>query len=237
MTAELYQQPLFRVAGDRAILMEFGDGISPEIHARIRAMAVAVAAADLTGVIEYLPSYRSLALLYDPLQTSFARLRQELSDLQDNLAAVQVPKPRVVTLPVCYGGERGPDLAFVASHHQLTPTEVVALHTAPAYLVYMIGFTPGFPYLGGLPEQLHTPRLASPRKRVPAGSVGIANGQTGVYPIASPGGWQLIGQTPLRLFDPERESPFLLNAGDLLRFTAIDEEEFAALAAKPLPQP
>ncbi len=229
MNATLYRQPQFRVAGDRAILMELGDGISPEIHARIRAMLIALEAAELPGVVECLPSYRTLALLYDPLHTSFNRLRQELSDLHDRLAAVTVPEPRVVTLPVCYGGDLGPDLEFVAAHHRLTPAEVVALHTSPDYLVYMIGFTPGFPYLGGLPEALHTPRLTRPRKRVPAGSVGIANGQTGIYPIDSPGGWQLIGQTPARLFDPGRPSPFLLNAGDILRFAAIEREEFTAL--------
>jgi KipI family sensor histidine kinase inhibitor len=232
---ELYPEPLFRVAGDRGLLMELGEEISPKVQARIRAMILALEKTTLPGVVEYLPSYRSLAVVYDPLSTSFGLLREELRQVHQSLASLALPPPRLVEIPVCYGGELGPDLGFVAHHNQLTEQEVVSLHSGTDYLVYMIGFTPGFPYLGGLDERLHTPRLASPRKKVPAGSVGIANGQTGVYPIQSPGGWQLIGRTPVQLFDPGREEPFLLAAGDTLHFVAIDYPRYQELSADSVP--
>lgn len=232
---ELYPEPLFRVAGDRGLLMELGEEISPKIQERIRAMLLALEETPLSGVVEFLPGYRSLAVVYDPLCTSVTLLRAELLRIYQSLAGLALPPPRLVEIPVCYGGEFGPDLGFVARHNQLTEQEVISLHSGSDYLVYMIGFTPGFPYLGGLVERLHTPRLASPRKKVPAGSVGIANGQTGVYPIDSPGGWQLIGRTPLQLFDPGREEPFLLAAGDTLRFAAIDYPCYQALSANRVP--
>ncbi|HSL40013.1 MAG TPA: 5-oxoprolinase subunit PxpB [Desulforhopalus sp.] len=232
---ELYPEPYFRIAGDRGLLMELGEEISPKAQERIRAMMLTLENRSLPGVIEYLPSYRSLAVVYDPLRTSFAQLREELHQAYQSLAGIALPSPRLVEIPVCYGGELGPDLGFVARHNQLTEQEVISLHSGSDYLVYMIGFTPGFPYLGGLDERLHTPRLASPRKKVPAGSVGIANGQTGVYPIDSPGGWQLIGRTPLQLFDPGREEPFLLAAGDTLRFVAIDYPRYQELSADRVP--
>ena len=228
---ELYPEPLFRIAGDRGLLMELGEEISPKVQERIRAMILALEKTTLPGVVEYLPSYRSLAVVYDPLSTSFALLREDLRQVHQSLASLALPPPRLVEIPVCYGGEFGPDLGHVASHHQLAEQEVISLHSGTDYLVYMIGFTPGFPYLGGLDEQLHTPRLTSPRKMVPAGSVGIANGQTGIYPIDSPGGWQLIGRTPVQLFDPGREEPFLLAAGDTLRFVAIDYPRYQELSA------
>jgi inhibitor of KinA len=215
--------------------MELGEEISPKIQERIRAMLLALEKTPLSGVVEFLPGYRSLAVVYDPLCTSVTLLRAELLRIYQSLADLALPPPRLVEIPVCYGGEFGPDLGFVARHNQLTEQEVISLHSGSDYLVYMIGFTPGFPYLGGLDERLHTPRLASPRKKVPAGSVGIANGQTGVYPIDSPGGWQLIGRTPLQLFDPGREEPFLLAAGDTLRFSAIDYPCYQALSANRVP--
>jgi len=232
---ELYPEPLFRLAGDRGLLMELGEEISPIIQKRIRAMLLALEETSLPGVVEFLPGYRSLAVVYDPLCSSANLLRAELLRIYQSLAGLALPPPRLVEIPVCYGGELGPDLGFVARHNQLTEQEVVSLHSGSDYLVYMIGFTPGFPYLGGLDERLHTPRLASPRKKVPAGSVGIANGQTGVYPIDSPGGWQLIGRTPVQLFDPGREEPFLLAAGDTLRFVAIDYPRYHELSADRVP--
>ncbi|MEE4137694.1 MAG: 5-oxoprolinase subunit PxpB [Desulforhopalus sp.] len=232
---ELYPEPLFRLAGDRGLLMELGEEISPKIQEQIRAMLLALEETTLPGVVEFLPGYRSLAVVYDPLCTSANLLRAELLRIYQSLAGFALPPPRLVEIPVCYGGELGPDLGFVARHNQLTEQEVVSLHSGSDYLVYMIGFTPGFPYLGGLDQRLHTPRLASPRKKVPAGSVGIANGQTGVYPIDSPGGWQLIGRTPLQLFDPGREKPFLLAAGDTLRFVAIDYPRYQELSADRVP--
>jgi inhibitor of KinA len=230
MMATLYEAPLFRIAGDQGIIIEFGEGISPMIHERVRAMLLSLARQPLPGVLEYVPAYRSITLLYDPLVTTYYQVRAGLVELHRQSGGIVLPIPEVVELPVCYGGSLGPDLGFVAASHDLSEEEVIRLHCQPDYLIYMLGFSPGFPFLGGLPERLHTPRLASPRRMVPAGSVGIANGQTGVYPIASPGGWQLIGRTPVDLFDPGRNRPFLCRAGDLLRFRPISEEEYDILA-------
>ncbi len=210
--------------------MEFGEGISPRIHDRIRAMILTLDRERPAGVVEYSPAYRSITLLYDPLVTSFRQLQEKLVELDRGSGDIALPTPEVVELPVCYGGKFGPDLGFVATSNNLSEEEVIRLHCQPDYFVYMLGFSPGFPFLGGLPEALHTPRLESPRKKVPAGSVGIANGQTGVYPITSPGGWQLIGRTPLNLFDYRRDKPFLLSAGNILKFKPVSEEEFDALA-------
>jgi inhibitor of KinA len=231
MTTTLYDSPLFRIAGDQGLMMEFGEGISPLIHQRIQTMMLALDRERLDGVVEYSPAYRSITLIYDPLVTTFWQLQERLVELYRQTTDIILPTPEVVELPVCYGGRFGPDLSFVAAHHNLSEEEVIHLHCRPDYFVYMLGFSPGFPFLGGLPEALHTPRLKSPRKKVPAGSVGIANGQTGVYPIASPGGWQLIGRTPLKLFDYGRENPFLLSTGNILKFRSISEEEFELLAA------
>ena len=230
MTSDLYAEPVFRLAGDQGLMMEFGETISPLIHQRIKAMLFALDQERLAGVIEILPAYRSITLIYDPLVCSFPQLQERLGDLYRNTGEITLPEPRIVELPVCYGGTFGPDLGFVAKSHQLEEDAVIRLHCQPDYFIYMLGFSPGFPFLGGLPEALHTPRLESPRKKVPAGSVGIANGQTGVYPVESPGGWQLIGRTPLRLFDYERSEPFLFAAGNILKFKAIDEKEYWDLA-------
>ena len=232
MQTKLFEQPRFRIAGDQGLLMELGDGIDIRINERVRAVTLAIEQAQLKGVIEIVPTYRSVVVMYDPLQTRMNKLKEALTRLSDEVSGTGTPPPDRIEIPVCYGGGFGPDLDGVAARHGLPREEVIRLHTEPDYLVFMIGFTPGFPFLGGLPEQLHTPRLETPRAKVPAGSVGIANGQTGIYPIESPGGWQLIGRTPLKLFDPGRQMPFLVKAGDLLTFLSIDEEEFDRLAAK-----
>ena len=226
----LYPGVRFRLAGDRGLLAEYGDTISPEVNRKVRQVAAALEAQPLRGVIEVIPTYRSLFLLYDPMATSPEELQAALLELEERLTEVKIPPPREVEIPVCYGGEFGPDLAFVAESHGLSPEEVIRLHCQPLYQVYMVGFTPGFPFLGGLPKELHTPRRPTPRERVPAGSVGIAGEQTGIYPIESPGGWQLIGRTPLKVFDPNRPDPFLLKAGDLVRFRPIEPEEFRRIA-------
>lgn len=226
----LYPEVRFRLAGDRGLLAEYGDAISPEVNRKVRQVAAALEAQPLRGVIEVIPTYRSLFLLYDPMTTSPEELQAALLELEERLTEVKIPPPREVEIPVCYGGEFGPDLAFVAESHGLSPEEVIRLHCQPLYQVYMVGFTPGFPFLGGLPKELHTPRRPTPRERVPAGSVGIAGEQTGIYPIESPGGWQLIGRTPLKVFDPNRPDPFLLKAGDLVRFRPIEPEEFRRIA-------
>ncbi|HCY84198.1 MAG TPA: allophanate hydrolase [Desulfobacteraceae bacterium] len=225
----LYDTPEFRLAGDRGLLMAFGETIDPGINARIRAMASHLSRELPQGVEEIIPTYCSLILVYDPAETCPDILIPELTAMNDGLDDESLPEPEVVELPVCYHPDLGPDLLHVAEVHGLTPEAVVDIHTKPLYPVYMIGFTPGFPYLGGLDERLHTGRLSSPRTHVPAGSVGIANNQTGIYPIASPGGWQLIGQCPVKLFDPDRENPILLKAGSLLKFRAVSMDEFVSL--------
>jgi len=181
------------------------------------------------GIKEIIPTYRSILVLYDPAMTTPVVLQETLTAMEERLSDIEIPPPKIVEISVCYGEEFGPDIDYVAESHDLTVAEVIRIHSEPEYLIYMVGFTPGFPFLGGLPEKLHTPRLETPRTSVPAGSVGIANNQTGIYPITSPGGWQLIGRTPLRLFAPERKNPFLYQAGDRIRFKPISSEEYTRL--------
>lgn len=216
--------------GDSGVLAVFRQEISEEVSAQVFALDAAVRAAGLPGLGETVPAFASLLIRYDPLQTDYDRVAQAVSSLAEGPAPASAGAGRLVTIPVCYGGAFGPDLALVARHAGLAPQEVVRRHTAPEYRIYMVGFLPGFPYLGGLDPALFTPRLQNPRTSIPAGSVGIGGEQTGVYPVASPGGWQLIGRTPLRLFDPDR--PPLYTAGDRIRFVSITPEQFARLAAK-----
>jgi KipI family sensor histidine kinase inhibitor len=228
----LFKKPLLRMMGDRGFLVELGDEIAPEINRRVRVLTAALDQDVPEGVLEIVPTYRSILMIYDPLLTSPAKLEKEISGLLDRLDSIEIPEPTVVHIPVCYGGEHGPDLEHVAKVHDLTTEEVIRIHSEPQYLIYMIGFTPGFPFLGGLPEILATPRLESPRVLVPAGSVGIANNQTGMYSIDSPGGWQLIGRSPLKPFQPEKENPFLYQAGDYLKFDPITPEEYDRIRAE-----
>lgn len=218
------------VAGEQGLVVEFGDSIDPAVNARVHRLARALAARGLEGVIEAVPTYRSVLVLFDPLVLPRERLASEVGVLLAAPAVEEEPGARgnTVELPVLYGGEFGPDLAFVARHNGLSTDEVIAIHSSSAYLVYMLGFTPGFPYLGGMSSRLAAPRLPSPRTKVPSGSVGIAGSQAGVYPLESPGGWRLIGRTPVRLFDLEAERPFLLAPGDVVRFRPVDEEEYWA---------
>lgn len=220
----------FLMAGDSALVAEFGNAITPEINARIRAFNIALEQRKLPGVLELLPTYRSVLIQYDPEIIGTEILKARLSDIAQNLDTIAIPSAQVVELPVLYGGEMGPDLDFVAEHAGLSPEQVIRLHTEPEYLIYMLGFTPGFTYLGGLNEKIHTPRLAQPRVKIPGGSVGIAGSQTGVYPIDSPGGWQLIGRTPVKLYDPNRAEPILPRAGQYIKFRAIDQAEFDSIA-------
>lgn len=217
--------PRFLRAGDLGLLVEFADKIDPEINQKIRKFFIALEKVPIEGVTETVPTYRSLLIFYDPARTSFEHLQKDFLNLEGKLGEITIPPPTTVEIPVLYGGEYGPDLDFVAKHNGLTPEEVIKIHTSGTYLIYMLGFTPGFPFLGGLSEKLFTPRLKTPRTVVPAGSVGIANNQTGIYPIDSPGGWQLIGKTPVKLYDPKRENPILLKAGNYLKFKRITEGE------------
>jgi KipI family sensor histidine kinase inhibitor len=222
--------PRILLCGETALSIEFGDAIDAAINRRVHALADHLRSGSHAGILELNPTYRSLFVQYDPWELSYERL---LMLIEEGLAATRggtAEQRDPVEIPVCYGMEFGPDLDEVAAIHGLTSDAVVALHTAPVYDVVMVGFTPGFPYLSGLDKRIETPRKAAPRKVVPAGSVGIADRQTGIYSIDSPGGWQIIGRTPVRLFDLERADPFLVKPGDRLRFTPIPREEFEGLA-------
>ena len=221
----------YLVSGDCTVCVEFGNEISPEINRRIRAFKIALEKEAIDGVVETIPTYRSLSVVYRPEVIRFGELTKKFDAVLETMDSIQIPPPSVIEIPVLYGGDMGPDLEFVAAHNHKTPEEVVRIHTSGEYLIYMLGFTPGFTYLGGMSEEIAAPRLAQPRVRIPAGSVGIAGSQTGVYPIDSPGGWQLIGRTPVRMYDPDRAVPILPKAGQYIKFYAIDQAEFDRIAA------
>ncbi len=216
--------------GDTGVLAVFDQKISQEIGAQVAALNAAIHAAALPGAGETVPAFASLLVRYDPLVTDYDTMSAAIVHLAGHLPPPDTAAGKLVTIPVCYGGNYGPDLGFVAQHAGLTEQEVVRRHTAREYRIYMLGFLPGFPYLGGLDPSLATPRLQNPRTSIPSGSVGIGGEQTGIYPVASPGGWQLIGRTPLKLFDPAKPLPYA--AGDRIRFSAISPEQFAASAQK-----
>ncbi len=218
-------QPRFLPAGDQALVVELGDDISPETNRRVHNLVAAIERGRVAGVVDLIPTYRSLLVQYDAMQLSGTDLQETLSQIAETLDEQPAEQPTVVHIPTLYGSEHGPDLEFVAEHAEITPAEVVEVHTATDYLVYMMGFTPGFPYLGGLSEKIATPRLETPRVKITAGSVGIAESQTGIYPVESPGGWRLIGRTPLRLFDADSEQPSLLDAGNYVRFVPLPGED------------
>jgi len=222
----LYPKTLFLLMGDRGLLLEFGDEISLEVNEKVRRMALAIREEGIDGIIEAVPTYRSLLIIYNPLILSIKELRERLGGIEEGLQRTPFPEPKLIRIPVVYGGPYGSDLDDVARFHRITPEEVVRLHCSKPYLIYMIGFMPGFPYMGDLPEALVTPRLKTPRLSVPPGSVAIAQRQTGIYSMESPGGWQILGRTPVRLFDPEKEFPVLLQMGDLAQFYPISEIEF-----------
>ena len=223
----MYNEPVFKIMGDRSLLVELGNRISPAINQEVQKLLRALDIHELKGVIELVPSYRSLMVIYDPLSISLAALKNRILDLHSSLDQSSLPSPRTLKIPVVYGGEYGPDLEWVAQYHHITPKEVIEFHTHGTYRVYMIGFTPGYPYLGELPDAIATPRRETPRTNVPQGSIGIAQKQTGIYPVDSPGGWQIIGRTPVKLFNPDRQPPSLLAMGDQVRFHAITAEEAA----------
>lgn len=214
------------MAGDKALTMEFGNSISKEVNNKIRSITVAIETRNITGIVELVPTYRSLMIHYNPLKISYDELINALQQLEIQLETIELPAAQVVEIPTLYGGEYGLDIENVANHNQLKLEDVINIHTSNEYLIYMLGFTPGFPYLGGMDPKIATPRLESPRTKINAGSVGIAGGQTGIYPIDSPGGWQIIGRTPIPLFDSQREIPILLKAGNYIIFRSIGENEY-----------
>ena len=228
----LYSDMQIFLMGDRGLLLEFGDEISPKVNERVRRMALAIQSESIQGILETVPTYRSLLVLYDPVILSLRDLRERLHSIEGRLQDTPLPEPRLVRIPVAYGGPYGPDLESVAQFHHSTPEEIVQLHCGRVYHVYLIGFMPGFPYMGELPEALVTPRLKTPRLAVPAGSVAIAQRQTGIYPMESPGGWQILGKTPVRMFDSLKTPPSYLQMGDQVEFHPISEKEFDEWGSK-----
>lgn len=222
----LYDRPRFRPCGDCAVLVEYGEGIDLSVNRKVHAMARALRGRSVVGIQTVVPAYRTLAIVYDPLALPLKGLEDRILALEAELGAEVLAPPRTVDIPVCYGGAFGPDLEFVAGHSGLAPEEVIRIHSRDPYPIYAVGFAPGFCYLGGLDPRLHTPRLPTPRTRVAAGSVGIAEAQTGVYPADSPGGWRLIGRTPLNLFNPLKSDPFLYQAGDQIRFVPVSPADY-----------
>ena len=212
----------FLLTGDTSVCVEFGNEISEPINAQIRAFNIALSSSSIPGIVETVPTYRSLMVHYDPEVIRYAPLMEKLKGLLGQLDKITILPSEVLEIPVL----------FVAEHAGKTEEEVIKIHTSTEYLIYMLGFTPGFTYLGGMDEAIATPRLKTPRVKIPAGSVGIAGSQTGVYPIDSPGGWQLIGRTPVRMYDAGRETPILPQAGQYIKFYAIDQAEFDKIAAQ-----
>jgi len=213
-------------SGDSAFLLKFGNEISEDINFRIRAYMFLLNKKKIKGVIEAIPSYTDILIQYNPLIIKHSKLSSKLNKLYTKSDQYPIPEPRTVEIPVVYGGNYGQDINEVSLHTGLSIDEIIKMHSSQKYLVYMLGFTPGFCYLGGMNPKLATPRKKIPSQKIDAGSVGIAASQTGIYPIDSPGGWQIIGRTPLKLFSPESESPFLIQAGDYLKFYPITEDEY-----------
>lgn len=223
--------------GETALLVTFGNEINPQIHKKSQNLAMYIDKHPFPGFLEYVISYTSVAVYYNPFiakksytnnknKTVFAIISNIIDEYIEKAAKLPAAMPKTIEIPVCYGGECGPDIEYVAKYHNLSTDEVINIHTQPDYLVYMIGFCPGFPYMGGMDERIATPRRSEPRLSIPAGSIGIAGKQTGGYPISTPGGWQLIGRTPVDLFLPNADNPSLLHAGDIVKFIPISPQEY-----------
>ena len=220
--------PQFQSASDRSLLVQFADSISLDAHRQVTRLLRLLQSEPLAGVCNLHPAYCSLLVKFDPLQWRESDLEAILRQYLARLEELPALEPSVIEIPACYGGEFGPDLEDVAAHNGITPAQAIELHSSADYVVYFLGFVPGFAYLGGLPSALATPRLAAPRRAVPAGSIAIAGNQTAVYPFSTPGGWRLIGRTPLVMFQPNRENMSLLAIGDHVRFRPIGSADFAA---------
>ncbi len=227
--------------GDSAVIIQLGEGISEQTHRVVSALTKRIENEPFPGFIECVPAFTSVTVFYQPFEvyrkmesckavdSPYEKVKALIEHHLQELTMEEETNQRTVEIPVCYGGRFGPDLEEVADINGLTAQEVIDIHTSGEYLVYMIGFAPGFPYLGGMSEKIAAPRRSSPRTSIPAGSVGIAGMQTGVYPLSTPGGWQLIGNTPLELFKPYEQPPSLLRAGDIVKFVSVTEEEYHAL--------
>ena len=219
----------FEPASDRSLLIYFGEQITREANESVRKLLRLLEQEPIPGVDNLHPAYCSLLIKFGALKWRHEELERHLRKYLGRLNNVRLPKPRLVEIPVCYGNEFGPDLDEVAALHGITPERVIELHTSATYLVYFLGFVPGFAYLGELPRELVTPRLPSPRRKVPAGSVGIAGNQTGVYPFETPGGWRLLGCSPVAMFRTDRDGLSLLAIGDRVRFVPVSRERFEEL--------
>ena len=222
------RDPKILAAGDQAVVVEFSDAIDPEVNARVIALDLLLADQPIAGVVETVPTYRSLLVSYDPAVIRGADLGSLLLE-RSRSALPDATSSRLWHVPVLYGHEAGVDLDAMAEMKGLTTDEVIAVHSGATYRVYMIGFTPGYAYLGGLPERLHTPRLTTPRQLTAAGGIAVGGMQACVSSVASPSGWRFLGRTPLRSFDPGRATPFVFQAGDHIRFHAIDAGKAARL--------
>ncbi|WP_404460032.1 5-oxoprolinase subunit PxpB [Sutcliffiella horikoshii] len=217
----------FHPLGDTGLQVLFGSDISEETNQQIRLFADYLRKQNMEGIVEWVPAYTTLTIFYQPDKIVYKDLCKKLEDIQETLHKADSPSQSTVyEIPVLYGGEVGPDLSEVASYNELSEDEVISIHSAQPYLIYMMGFVPGFPYLGGMAKEIATPRRENPRAKIEAGSVGIAGEQTGVYPLETPGGWQIIGRTPVKLYDPEREEPILLSAGAYIRFVPVGQKEY-----------
>jgi inhibitor of KinA len=232
MSKSAASEAKFRAASDQSLLVCFGQQITIEIHQRVLKLLHLLQSEPLEGIRNLHPAYCSVLIKFDPLGLDHNELQSKLLPYLTWLEQEPLPKPQQIEIPVCYGGEFGPDLEAVAARHGMTPAQAIELHSSPIYIVYFLGFAPGFGYLGGLPEALATPRLETPRARVPQGSVGIGGNQTAVYPFPTPGGWRLIGRTPLAMFRSDEARMSLLQIGDHVRFRAISKEEFADLSSR-----
>ena len=224
--------PRILAAGDQALLIEFGEEIKPAINRRVHAFAQRVNQRKISGIGELVPSYCTVLIYYDPARLSFSRAASWAGEFLSSGPAEPDGTPKTKEVPVLYGGSYGPDIDFVAQHNGISVEEVIRIHTGQPYLVYVVGFSPGFTAMGTVPEKIQAPRLPTPRTKVAPGSVGIGGMQTGIYPVESPGGWRLIGRTPLKLFDLSWNIPSHFQAGDYARFYPISEEEFLELSKK-----
>jgi len=223
----------FLFSGDSALVIEFGNEISVDINKKIRKMMDDIKKENIDGIVELVPTYCSLLINYDVLKIDYNTLVEKLKTfLNNDLETAEGEEVTLIEIPTLYNDEVGPDLSYVAEHNKLSKEEVIKIHTGTDYLVYMLGFMPGFTYLGGMSEKIATPRLESPRLQIYPGSVGIAGKQTGMYPSMSPGGWRIIGRTPLKLYNPDSDTPVYISSGDYVRYVSISEEEYNDILKK-----